>query len=177
MIQLLWVNLIMDTLAALAFSGEPPLPKHMEEKPKARDEKLITKSMWSSILCNGIFIAIFSIIFLKSDFFRSLFQRDGAFSQEAFLTAFFAIFVFLNNFNKFNVRVEEFNLFHHIFQNKGFLQVVGMIFIVQVLITYFGGNMFRTIPLYPVEWLYIVMLSFVIIPFDLARKYINWILE
>ncbi|OQY53972.1 MAG: calcium-translocating P-type ATPase, PMCA-type [Desulfobacteraceae bacterium 4572_88] len=172
MIQLLWVNLIMDTLAALAFSGEPPLPKHMEEKPKDRKEALITSSMWSSILCNGIFIAILSIIFLKSDFVRSLFHSDIA-----FLTGFFAMFVFLNNFNKFNVRVEEFNLFGHIFKNKGFLQVVGMIFVIQVLITYFGGEMFRTVGLYPQEWFYIMLFSVTIIPFDLLRKYIYWVFE
>ena len=177
MIQLLWVNLIMDTLAALAFSGEPPLAKHMREKPKDREEKLITRNMWSSILFNGIFIAVLSVIFLKSDFIRSLFQRDGAFSEEVFLTAFFAMFVFLNNFNKFNVRVEEFNLFHHIFENKGFLNVVGMIFVIQFLITYFGGEMFRTVYLLPHEWLYVMGLSVVIIPFDLLRKYFCWVLE
>ncbi|MDM8525754.1 calcium-translocating P-type ATPase, PMCA-type [Desulfococcaceae bacterium HSG8] len=170
MIQLLWVNLIMDTLAALAFSGEPPLPKHMEEKPKDREEKLITKEMWSSILCNGIFIALLSVFFLKSDLIRGLFQRGGAFSEPVFLTSFFAMFVFLNNFNKFNVRVEEMNLFDHIFENKGFLQVVGMIFIIQILITYLGGDMFRTVGLSLAEWFYVILLSIIIVPFDLARK-------
>ncbi|QTA78015.1 Calcium-translocating P-type ATPase [Desulfonema limicola] len=172
MIQLLWVNLIMDTLAALAFSGEPPLPKHMKEKPKDREEKLITSGMWSSILYNGLFMTLICIVFLKFEPIKGLFH-----SPEAFMTAFFGLFVFLNNFNKFNVRVEEFNLFAHIFENKGFLKVVGMIFIIQVLITYFGGQMFRTVPLLPVEWLYIVAFSIVIIPFDLARKYICWIFE
>jgi len=180
MIQLLWVNLIMDTLAALAFSGEPPLAKHMQEKPKDREEKLITSNMWASILCNGIFIAILAIIFLKSDFTHSLFERPGASAEESelvFLTAFFGVFVFLNNFNKFNVRVEEFNLFHHIFENKGFLKVVGMIFFIHFLMTCFGGEMFRTVPLQLNEWLYVVGISVVIIPFDLLRKYICWIFE
>ena len=172
MIQILWVNLIMDTLAALAFSGEPPLLKHMHEKPKEREEKLITKDMWASILCNGMFIAILSIIFLKSDFVHSLFQRPGMSPEDntVFLTAFFGMFVFLNNFNKFNVRVEEYNLFHHILENKGFLQVVGMIFFIQILITYFGGDMFRTVPLGIKEWGYVLLLSILIIPVDLARK-------
>ena len=180
MIQLLWMNLIMDTLAALAFSGEPPLPSHMEEKPKDREEKLITQKMWSSILCNGIFIAAFSVFFLKSEFIRSLFQRPGVpdeLNELVFLTAFFGMFIFLNNFNKFNVRVDGFNLFHHIFRNKGFLQVVGLIFIAQVLMIYFGGEIFRTVPLQLNEWIIIVGLSVLIIPFDLARKYFNWVLE
>ncbi len=172
MIQLLWVNLIMDTLAALAFSGEPPLDKHMREKPKDRDENLITSHMWSSILYNGFFMTLICLFFLKMEPVRNLFH-----SQEAFMTAFFGVFVFLNNFNKFNVRVEGFNLFAHIFENKGFLKVVGMIFVIQVLITYFGGEMFRTVGLLPVEWLYIVLFSIIIIPFDLMRKYICWIFD
>ena len=172
MIQLLWVNLIMDTLAALAFSGEPPLAKHMKEKPKRRDENLITGSMWSSILANGLFITLISVIFLKAPAVRGLFH-----SEAAFMTAFFGVFVFLNNFNKFNVRVEEFNLFGHILENRGFLRIVGIIFLVQVIITYFGGEMFRTVPLLPVEWLYVMAFSIIIIPFDLFRKYVYWILN
>ncbi len=172
MIQLLWVNLIMDTLAALAFSGEPPLPGHMQEKPKRREEPLITPYMWSSILFNGFFITIISVFFLKVGAVRELFHSDLA-----FLTAFFGVFVFLNNFNKFNVRVEGFNLFSHIFENRGFLRVVGLIFLIHVLITYFGGELFRTVPLHPVEWIYVIGFSIIIIPFDLMRKYISWIFE
>lgn len=172
MIQLLWVNLIMDTLAALAFSGEPPLESHMAEAPKRREERIITPAMWSSILFNGFFITLISVIFLKADAVRGLFH-----SPEAFLTAFFGVFVFLNNFNKFNVRVEDFHLLAHIFENRGFLRVVGLIFLIQVLITYFGGEMFRTVALMPHEWLYIVAFSVIIIPFDLARKYLRWIFE
>ena len=89
MIQLLWVNLIMDTLAALAFSGEPPLPAHMGEKPKRRDEPLITSDMWSSILVNGLFMTAVSVVFLKTGFVRELFHSDAA-----FLTAFFGVLVF-----------------------------------------------------------------------------------
>lgn len=168
MIQLLWVNLIMDTLAALAFSGEPPLSKHMAEAPKKREENIITRDMWSSILLNGFFIAAFSVFFLKSAYIQSLFH-----SKEAFLTAFFCFFVFANNFNKFNVRVEEINLFDHIFKNRGFLKIVFLIFGVQVLLAYFGGTMFRTVALQPIEWVYITMLAFTIIPFDLTRKFIR----
>jgi Ca2+-transporting ATPase len=167
MIQLLWINLIMDTLAALAFSGEPPLEKHMQETSKSREETIITRRMWSSILLNGFFIAGFSVFFLKSDGIQSLF-----YTKESFMTAFFGFFVFVHNFNKFNVRVEELNLFHHISENRGFLRVVSLIFGVQILLTYFGGTMFRTVALQPVEWLYITALSMLIIPFDLIRKLI-----
>lgn len=175
MIQLLWINLIMDTLAALAFSGEPPLPKHMEEQPKRRDEGLISKSMWSSIIGNGLFMTVICIFFLKSPWVYDLFGWDGVKGSEnevLFQTAFFSLFVLINNFNKFNVRVEEMNLFDHIKSNIGFIQVVITIFIVQFLLTYFGGEMFRTTPMMLAEWGWVLLFSFLIIPFDLIRKMI-----
>lgn len=165
MIQLLWINLIMDTLAALAFSGEPPLEKHMRERPKTREESIIDRAMWSSILCNGIFIALLAICFFKVPDIETLFH-----SHAAYLTGFFGFFVFINNFNKFNVRVDDVALFDHILQNRGFLRIVGLIFLIQVLITYFGGEMFRTVALRPVEWVYIVIFSLTIVLFDLVRK-------
>ena len=73
--------------------------------------------------------------------------------------------------------MEEFNLFGHILENKGFLKVVGIIFLIQVIVTYFGGEIFRTVPLLPVEWLYIVAFSIIIIPFDLLRKYLCRVLD
>ncbi len=174
MIQLLWINLIMDTLAALAFSGEPPLEKHMQEAPKSREEPLISPSMWMSIFSNGIFITLICILFLQVDFVHGFFERtdlEGTDKWELpFLTGFFTLFVFLNNFNKFNVRVEETNLFDHINKNKGFIQVVTLIFIIQLILVFFGGKMFRTVALTWGEWLAVVIISFLIIPFDLIRK-------
>lgn len=172
MIQLLWINLIMDTLAALAFSGEPPLESHMKENPKQREEKIITPRMWHSILVNGLFMTAISVAILTVEDIRSLFSSD-----QAFLTAFFGIFVFLNNFNKFNVRVDGMNLFEHIMNNKGFIRVVGMIFLIQIGITYVGGEMFRTVPLTLNEWGWVLAFSILIIPFDLMRKYLVWIFE
>ncbi|MCB0480450.1 MAG: calcium-translocating P-type ATPase, PMCA-type [Flavobacteriales bacterium] len=173
MIQLLWINLIMDTLAALAFSGEPPLAKHMEEAPKSRDEGLISKGMWSSILANGFFMTALCIAFLKLPFFSELFSREGATPEQnnlIFLTAFFTLFVMLNNFNKFNVRVEEKNLFLDLSQNMGFVRIVILIFVVQLILTLFGGEMFRTVPLNLKEWVWVMFLSLLVIPFDLLRK-------
>ena len=171
MIQLLWINLIMDTLAALAFSGEPPLEKHMQEAPKARDESIISKEMWSSILFNGFYIGLLCIAFLTLPIFESMFQRGNPdVSKIVFLTAFFSLFVLLNNFNKFNVRVEELNLFDHIKENKGFIRVVIIIFVVQFVLTEIGGEMFRTLPMNFNEWLWVFLLSISIIPMDLLRK-------
>lgn len=170
MIQLLWVNLIMDTLAALAFSGEPPLEKHMEEQPKSRDEHLIVGSMWSSIIANGLFITFVCLFFLKMPYVTEYFSRDGSAGNIPFLTAFFTLFVFMNNFNKFNVRVSDNRLLHHIGQNKGFSRVVAFIFFIQIIIVLIGGQMFRTTPLNWREWAFVLLVSFLIVPFDLFRK-------
>jgi calcium-translocating P-type ATPase len=172
MIQLLWINLIMDTLAAMAFSGEPPLPEHMMEKPKDRDENIISRQMWPSIIANGLFITAVCIIFLKVPWFEHYFiDRDARPEMNiAFLTAFFTLFVLLNNTNMFNTRVEDGKLFHHLRSNKGFIRVIMLIVGVQVLLTLVGGQMFRTIPLNLNEWALVVALAMLIIPFDLARK-------
>lgn len=165
MVQLLWINLIMDTLAALAFSGEAALDRYMRERPIARDAPIISRDMWASILFNGSIIAGLSIGFLTFTPVRDLFS-----SEEAFLTAFFAFFVFIHNFNKFNARTERSNLFEHLLGNRLFLAVVGLIFLVQVAFTYLGGDVLRTVGLTLEEWLWVLCFAVVIIPIDLARK-------
>lgn len=171
-VQLLWINVIMDTLAALAFGGEPALNKYMRETPVSRQQSIISRDMWLSVIINGIFISALSIIFLKSDFIKSLFMRDGQDNKEVFLTAFFCIFVLTAVFNGFNARVESINIFEKIKENKGFLKVMGIIAVVQFLLTYFGGQILRTVPLTFQEWLYVILFSIIIIPVDLLRKII-----
>lgn len=168
MVQLLWINLIMDTLAAIAFSGDAALKRYMQEKPVARDASLIGSDMWSSILVNGTFIAGLSMFFLTSDTVRSWFSSDAA-----FLTGFFAFFVFVHNFNKFNARTTSLNLAEHITENKGFLYVVLSIFIIQIVFTYLGGDVLRTVGLSASEWGMITLMAAVIIPVDLLRKAIR----
>jgi Ca2+-transporting ATPase len=90
-----------------------------------------------------------------------------------FLTAFFAFFIFLTAFNAFNVRTPNtFNVFHHIFENSGFLTVMVLIFAVQVTFTYVGGRFLRTVGLTPNEWFMVIGASSVIVPFDLLRKFV-----
>jgi Ca2+-transporting ATPase len=166
-VQLLWINVIMDTLAALAFGGEPALKKYMRENPVRREENVINSDMWSSVLFSGIFISIFSLLFLKSEIFKPLFPGENV-----FLSAFFCYFVFTTVFNGFNARTENLNLLEKIMENKGFLQVEGIIVIVQVLLTYFGGQLARTVPLNFQQWLYVILFASLIIPVDLFRKLI-----
>jgi len=172
LIQLLWVNLVMDTLAALAFGGEPALKRYMHEKPIQRDAPIISLKMWSAIIVNGIFIAILCILALKSHAVRQLFLRGGSPSEPVFLTAFFAFFIFLTAFNAFNARTPKLNIFNHILENRGFVFVIMLIFVVQVTFTYVGGSILRTVGLTLQEWILVIGASMIIIPFDLIRKFV-----
>ena len=175
MTQLLWVNIVMDTLAAFAFSGEAALKRYMNEKPIPKDESLISGDMWSAILIDGIFMASISLYFLTSDFVAGLFICDTVRCPDpelnlVLLTGFFGFFVFMNNFNKFNARTEGLNLFEHITENRNFLVVVILIFFLQTSFTYFGGEVLRTVGLTLEEWFYVLAFAITIIPLDLTRK-------
>jgi calcium-translocating P-type ATPase len=175
MTQLLWVNIVMDTLAAFAFSGEAALKRYMNEKPIPKDESLISGDMWSAILIDGIFMASISLYFLTSDFVAGLFVCDAVRCPDpelnlVLLTGFFGFFVFMNNFNKFNARTESLNLFEHITENRNFLVVVILIFFLQTSFTYFGGEVLRTVGLTLEEWFYVLAFAITIIPLDLTRK-------
>lgn len=170
LIQLLWVNLVMDTLAALAFGGEPALDRYMQEKPIRRDEAIISPEMWSSILTNGIFVACMSMLFLMNNNIANLFVRNGSPADDVFLTAFFSFFIFINVINALNVRTPKLFLLDHITANMGFVFVLALIFFVQITFTYVGGRILRTVPLRPDEWFLVAGLACIIIPFDLMRK-------
>jgi P-type Ca2+ transporter type 2C len=170
LIQLLWVNLVMDTLAALAFGGEAALPRYMNEKPIRRKAPIISGRMWSAMLFGGISIGVICILVLMSEELRTWFVRDGKPSEEVFLTAFFALFIFLTNFNAFNVRTTKIHLLDNILANTGFLGVIFVIFAVQVAFTYIGGSVLRTVGLTLDEWIWVVAGSAIIIPLDLVRK-------
>ena len=169
-IQMLWINMIMDTLAGIAFSYEPPLKHYMLEKPKKREENIINKYMYSQILFTGIYSSLLCIFFLKSDFVRSLY-RSGE-NYKYLMTAFFTLFIFVGIFNSFNARTTKLNIFSDILKNKTFLLVIAFIVIVQLAIIYFGGGMFRSYGLLPRELLITILFSLTVIPIDILRKYI-----
>ena len=178
MTQLLWINIVMDTLAAFAFSGEAALRRYMNEKPIPKGESLITGDMWSAILVDGFLMAALCLYFLNSDFVAGLFVCDAARCADpevniVLLTGFFCFFVFINNFNKFNARTESLNLFEHITENRNFLIVVLLIFLLQTTFTYYGGEVLRTVGLTLQEWGYVLVFAFIIIPLDLARKFLR----
>lgn len=169
-IQILWVNLIMDTLAALAFGGIAPLKRYMQEKPKSRTESIVSKNMMSSILTNGIFITIVGLLFLMAPFMKDLFRPSE--TNAYLLTGYFTTYIFMCVFNGLSVRTSKVNIFENITHNPSFLKVFGIILLVQIVITYLGGDILRMYGLTGKEWLVVLITSILIIPLDMIRKFI-----
>ena len=167
-IQMLWVNMVMDTLAGIAFSYEPPLLEYMKELPKKKDEPILNKYMIHEILFTGAYSSILCIFFLKSSFIHQLF-RNGV-NDEYFMTAFFGLFIFISIFNAFNARTVRINLLANIIKNKVFLFTILFITIVQLVLIYFGGELFRTAGLTISELEIMILIAATVIPVDWLRK-------
>ncbi len=167
--QILWVNLVMDTLAALAFGGEPALQRYMQEKPKTRDEHIISKYMYSAIGTGAAWSFVLSMVFILTDFAKSQFRPETN-GESYLLTGFFAFFIFMAVFNAFNARTEKINLFDNIGGNPGFLRVMGLIVAVQIAMTYLGDKILRCYGLTGGEWAFVIAMAFTIVPVDLIRK-------
>ena len=167
-IQMLWINMVMDTLAGIAFSYEPPLKEYMYEKPKTKNENIINRYMKDEIIFTGAFSALMCIFFLKSPFIHSIF-RDSS-DDRYLMTAFFGLFIFMGIFNCFNARTHRLNLFAHLSKNKVFLIIILFILIVQVYLIYYGGDLFRAYGLSPFEFEVMIILSLTVVPVDWLRK-------
>ena len=149
--QILWVNLIMDTLAAMALASLPPSREVMEEKPRSSDAFIITRSMKQGILTIGglFFIATFALLW---------YFEQGAGMDDIKLTVFFTIFVMLQWWNLFNARMlgSCHSAFRRIWACRGFLFVLLFVLVGQWVIVTFGGRMFRTVPLSFNTWVAII---------------------
>ncbi|MGL4742354.1 MAG: cation-translocating P-type ATPase [Sarcina sp.] len=170
--HILWINLIMDGLGALALGSEPALQKYMKERPKSRTQSIVSKKMMGQVLFAGIWITIISFIFLKAPFFVDMFgSKPGAETLEH-RTAYFSMFVLAAVFNGFNVRSQSLNIFENIKENPGFVKVMAAVVVVQVALTFVGGSLFDCTPISPMHWLVVVLLALTIIPVDMLRKLI-----
>lgn len=159
--QILWVNLIMDTFAAMALASLPPSREVMKDKPRKPSDFIISKSMGRGIL--GIGFVFFAIMFV----FLIWCERHGAGSiiDVHELTLFFTTFVMLQFWNLFNAKClgSTHSAFHNLRHDGGLLLVLLLIFIGQWLIVTFGGRMFRTQPLSAEEWLIITAATSVVL--------------
>ena len=167
-VQMLWINLIMDTLGGLAFAGEPPLQSYMREPPKKRDEGILNRYMVNEIaLLGGMTVAV-CLLFLKHPLLTSQFrQTDG---NLCLLTAFFALFIFSSVFNCFGARTDRLRLFAGLRRNPVFLGIMMAVLSVQLLFVYLGGAVLRTMPLTRRELLVTMLVSLSVFPLEFVRK-------
>jgi magnesium-transporting ATPase (P-type) len=166
--QMLWINIMMDTLAGLAFAGEAPQKSYMRESPKSKREPIITGEMLARILITGSYTLALCVIFLGFPSFRISYGFEHDFV--GYMTAFFTLFVFCGIFNAFNARTGRIRMFANLGKNKGFLMIMSLVSAVQILLIFFGGSMFRA---HALPWSVIrdiLLLAFTVIPFDLFRK-------
>ncbi|MBE6662147.1 MAG: calcium-translocating P-type ATPase, PMCA-type [Ruminococcaceae bacterium] len=167
-VQMLWINVIMDSLGGLAFAGEPPLPSCMKEKPKRRDEPILNGYMVNEILWLGGFTVFLSLFFLKSPAIISRFRATE--NDLCLLTAFFAFFIFAGVFNCFNARTDRLDLLADISKNRPFLLIMLAISVIQIGFVYLGGDLLRTMPLYLSEILTALSMALLVFPAEFLRK-------
>ncbi len=173
--HLLFVNLVMDGLGAIMLGNEPALEEYMLEKPRRRDESIISRKMATQIGIMGTWLTIISFVYLKMPFFAGLFD-----TQEQHLTGYFVLFIVSALFNGFNVRDDGFAIFKGLDENTGFMKVFCIIVLVQALIVNAAlvpgvvftwiGNMFSCVPFGITGWAAVVLLAVTMIPVDLVRK-------
>ena len=167
-VQMLWLNMIMDTFAGIAFSFEAPLMEYMEEAPKKKNVRIINKYMYSQIIWTGVYCAILCVVFLKCPIFKYLIRNDTKY----LMTAYFAMFIFMGIFNAFNARTTRINIFANLSKNKVFIAIFTFIFVAQLWIIYNGGEIFRTYGLKLNELILVLILSLTVFPVDWLRKYL-----
>ena len=151
--QILWVNLIMDTFAALALASLPPSHEVMKEKPRKASDFIINKSIGFGILFCGIvfFLVMFALLVYC--------ERRGKGGVDVHeLTMFFTTFVMIQFWNLFNAKalMSHHTAFRHFLKDKGMILVLVLVLVGQWIIVTFGGEMFRTTPLSLHEWLLII---------------------
>lgn len=173
-VQILWINLIMDTLAAMAFGGEPILDRYMDDKPAKRTDNILTGYIKSAIGVSSIFITLGSILILENiGGIATWVTPAGCTDVELYEKTFmFAFFIYSIIFNSLNTRSEKLNLFEHIGENKRFILVMGAIFVMQTVLIEIGGKVFNTYMLTPKALLVSMVLAVLIIPVDMIRKII-----
>ncbi|MDF2654445.1 MAG: calcium-translocating P-type ATPase, PMCA-type [Bacillota bacterium] len=167
-IQMLWVNIIMDTLAGLAFAGEPPLEEYMEEPPKSREEPVLNGGMVNQILFAGLFTITMCMLFLSLGIVKVFYHYH--LNPICFYSAFFTLFIFCGLFNSFNARTPRINMTAYLSRNPAFILIMSMIAIVQIILIYYGGSLFRTGDLTLRELVFAVSIAALVIPADVIRK-------
>lgn len=174
-IQILYINLLMDTLAALMLGGESPKEKYMKEKPKSRNENIVSGKMMSSILVGAGYITVFGLLLLMTTIFNGIIRPTEG--NVEMYTVYFVAFIFASLFNGLNVRTEDFYLLKNVKKNKMFVILFVVITLITIIMTFIGGEVLRMAPLDGAEWLLVIGLSLGMVVIDLIRKVVVKLLK
>lgn len=174
--HLLYINLIMDSLASLMFSGEPALTKYMAEKPRLRDEKIINKPMAIQIGFQTVWIFALSMIWFMTDLVRPMFGSDAQ-----WYSGYFVFFIFAAMVNAMNIRSDGPNVFEHIKDNMRYIHIWLVIVLITVLVplsSYVPGlnvisELFSCEAFGLSGWITVVLFALTVYPIDLIRKAIT----
>lgn len=163
-VQILIINIVMDSLNSLAFGGEPAKDEYMKEKPIPKGSKLLSKQTLSQIGVSVVgFLAVFGITLLPP--IRNIFG-----SEEVYATARFALLVIMATLNGFNIRTDGMKLLKGISKNKMFIKIAVCIFVLTFVLAQFGGSIMGCVAMTATQWVTVVILALTIIPIDLIRK-------
>ncbi|XP_057979872.1 calcium-transporting ATPase 10, plasma membrane-type isoform X2 [Malania oleifera] len=173
-VQLLWVNLIMDTLGALALATEPPTDHLMQRPPVGRREPLITNIMWRNLLIQALYqVTALLVLHFRGRSILNLEHKTVDHANKVKNTLIFNAFVLCQIFNEFNARKpDEINIFKGITRNRLFIGIVGMTLVLQILIIEFLGKFASTVRLNWVYWLISVIIGFISWPLAVVGKLI-----
>jgi Ca2+-transporting ATPase len=181
-LQLLWINVIMDTFAAIALCSEPPRPGLMRDRPKRRDEDIITPAMRVTILSTALFFVVVMIgLLLGMEHGHWLAGSSGpnpphwefAPLNARQVTLFFTIYVLFQVWNQINCRslTPDVSGLHRIFANPTFLTIASLVLVGQIVIVNFGGPVFAVEPLYVSDWILVALGTASVLLFaEVARR-------
>lgn len=171
-VQILIINIVMDSLNSLSFGGEIASAEYMHVPPQKKGTSLFAGQTLNRIIAGCIeFGIVFALLFLPS--VKNIFGTN----PDVNLTVRFALIMMIAAFNGFNVRVDNMRLLHNIDKNPLFLIIFTGIIIGTVLIVNFGGSMFQVVPLTHKQWFVLIGMAFMVIPLDLIRKLICSIIK
>ena len=169
-VQMLWINLIMDTLGGLAFAGEAPLASYLCERPKRRDEPILCPYMLDQMLFLGGYTVGLCLVFLKHPAITARFRTTP--DDLCHLSAFFALFIFASVFNCFNARTDRLRPLSGLSKNPTFLWIMAAVLVVQILFVYLGGSVLRTMPLTAGELGLTALLALSVLPAEKLRAWL-----
>lgn len=169
-VQMLWVNIIMDTLGGLAFAGEPALKSYMNRRYYGVNTKILNRDMIVRIITNGGYLIVLCTWFLRGKTARIVFSAEN---EIYFLTVFFALLIFCGIFTAFVSRTERVNIFSNIRRNPMFVIIMVAVAMVQLMIIYRGGEIFRCVALDIKSVGIAALLASTIIPVDMLIRIIG----